>query len=68
MLEAGEESQDANGFVIVHPRHAVAGAAMEARVRREQSKCNPTLVQIRWREAFKSADVVTPVAESAETK
>jgi ABC-type branched-subunit amino acid transport system ATPase component len=50
------------------PRHAVAGAAMQAAVRREQAERHPALVHIGRRSSLKAAYVVAPVPEAAKSE
>ena len=46
MLESREETKYFYGFVVVDPRHSVAGAAVQAGVAGQQAERDPSLVEV----------------------
>ena len=65
-LEAREGAEDVDRLLVEVPRHAVAVAAVQARVRGEQAEGGPALVEVGRGGLLEAGDVVAPESEARE--
>ncbi|MNI25895.1 hypothetical protein D3C73_795740 [compost metagenome] len=67
-FELGEEAGNIHGFVIVCPRHAVRGAAVQAAVAGEQAEGQPAFEHMRRSGILEAADIMAPEAEAGQAE